>query len=293
MKRRSFLAATLAGSSALAGCGGRSNTDREYTETARPTPPADVTTETTVSVPEARSVDSVDAAVAFVEEHESRYVHNELVDGFGGSQPATDITVEPASASVVHTTEHGYYLLSACSGSADYYSAKGSSSASRNAVSVAHFVGGDTHRRVPFNFYSCAEPAVPTPTERRDDPPLARLQLYDFETPPDYENPSEGGHTVELAVRDDTGDAVLDRAYQTSLPLTVQPRVTDQPGEYIISAALDGADVSASFDWSLPGPEAPSWWAVAVIVTNAGGLTIQRLYPDETVGVPQRTLCDR
>lgn len=292
MKRRAFLASTLAGTGALAGCGGRSETDRERTRTPRPTPPPDVVTETAKAVPEPSGVDSTEAATAFVTEHESRYVHNELVDGFGGDRAATDITVELASAAVVHTTEQGYYLLSTCSGSAEYYSADGSSGAGRNAASVAHFVGGDTHHRVPFNFYSCESPGVPTPTERESGPPLARLQLYDFQTPPDYENPDEGGHTVDLTVRDDDGEAVLDRSYQTSLPLSVQPRVTDEPGAYTISAALDDG-TTAKYDWAPSGPEDPSWWAVAVIVTNAGGLTVQRLYPNETVGLPERTLCRR
>ena len=299
MKRRSFLAGTVGGAGLLAGCGGRSETDAQYTPTPEPTPPPDVSTETPVSVPEPNGVNSADAAVQFVSTYESRYIHNELVDGFGSSQPATEITVEPASVEVVHTTENGYYLLSTCRGSAEYYQADGSSGASRNAVSVAQFVGGDSHRRIPFNYYSCEQPSIPTPTEgesgggnQAESEPLARLQLYDFETPPDYENPDEGCRTVEVTVRDATGSVVLQTGYQASLPLTVQPRVVEEPGAYTITARLEDG-TTAEYEWSPTSPTAPSWWATAIVVTNAGDLTIQRFYPDETVGLPPRTLCGR
>lgn len=295
MKRRSFLTGMVGGAGLLAGCAGRSETDAEYTPTPEPTPPPDVSTETPVSVPEPSGVDSVDAARQFVSTYESRYIHNELVDGFGSSQPATEITVEPARVETVYSTENGYYLLSTCRGSAEYYQADGSSGASRNAVSVAHFVGGDSHRRTPFNYYSCEEPSVPTATEgetQAESEPLARLQLYDFETPPDYENPDEGGQTVEVTVRDSTGSVVLEKGYQTSLPLTVQPRVVEEPGAYTITARLEDG-TTAEYDWSATSPTAPSWWAIAVVVTNTGDLTIQRFYPNETVGLPRRSLCGR
>ncbi|MFC6989056.1 hypothetical protein ACFQJD_10690 [Haloplanus sp. GCM10025708] len=112
-------------------------------------------------LPTPDDVSNETAARSFVETHERRYVYNELVDGFGTTQPATKITVESTDAAVGYTTAGGYYLLSTCRGSARYYDPDGSPSrAGRNAASVAHFVGSDVHRRIPFNAYRCEEPVV-------------------------------------------------------------------------------------------------------------------------------------
>ena len=119
MRRREFLAAVTCGTGALSGCSTDSEPNRELSPTPEPTVPPDVTTITEKQSPEIPD-DISDAATArrFVEAHERRYVYNELIDGFGTTQPATEITVESTDAAVVYTTDEGYYLLSACRGSA-------------------------------------------------------------------------------------------------------------------------------------------------------------------------------
>jgi hypothetical protein len=233
------------------------------------------------------------AARAFVETHERRYVYNELVDGFGTTRPATEITIEPTDVAVVYTTADGYYLLSTCRGSARYYDPDGSPPhAGRNAASVAHFVGTNVHRRIPFNAYRCEQPVVTRPDGERGNEPPARFQLYDFETPPNYDQPDRGGRTVEVRLSDAAGASVLEREYQTSLPLTVQPGVTRTPGEYSLSVVVDDGG-RVQHDWSLSGPTAPTWWALSVLLTHDGDVVVRTLFPNDVVGLPDTSLCTR
>ncbi|WP_423751708.1 hypothetical protein [Salinirarus marinus] len=243
-------------------------------------------------LPTPDDVSNETAARSFVETHERRYVYNELVDGFGTTQPATKITVESTDAAVGYTTAGGYYLLSTCRGSARYYDPDGSPSrAGRNAASVAHFVGSDVHRRIPFNAYRCEEPVV-TESDEGGGGSSARFQIYDFETPPNYDQPDRGGHEVDVRVSDADGESVLDRDYRTSLPLTVQPGVTRTAGEYSLSVSTtDGGH--AQHDWSLPEQTDPTWWALAVLITHGGDVAIQTLYPGDVVGLPSTSLCTR
>lgn len=260
--------------------------------TDEPTPPPNVTTFTeTKPMPTPTDIRGSAAAVSFVERHEQRYVFNQLVEGFGGTQPATELSVEPAHVAVAFRTERGYYLLSSCSGSAAYYDPGGSSGMNLYETGVAHFVGEGIHRRIPFNAYRCHEPVVSAP-ESREDASLPRFQLYDFETPSDADLRTEDGHQVEVVVRNGAGEVVLNRQYWTSIPLTVQPNVTRTPGEYTLSATLDGTQ-QVTHEWSLSGAEQPSWWALALVVTNGGDLVVRTLYPNETVGVQSETLCGR
>lgn len=295
MRRRRLLDAFAAGATVLAGCSGRPRVTESATPTADPTPPPDVTTITeTKPLPEPDGVASRDAARLFVERHERRFVYNELVGGFGTRQPAVDVSVDPPAVDVVHDTDGGYLLLSTCTGRAEYYDPDGSpSTAGRNAASVAHFVGGDTHRRIPFNAYRCHDAVASTPTDR-EEAPTARFQLYDFATPLDRERSEREGYTVDVRVTDGT-DAVLDRRYRTELPLSVQPRVTTEAGSYTLSASLaaegtnDGATIER--DWSLSTPVDPTWWALALVITPERRLIAREFYPNETTGLPGSTLC--
>lgn len=292
MRRREILSALVCGTGVLAGCSTESRFNRESTSTPASTPPPNVTTFTeTKTLPTPDGVSSREAARSFVQTHEQRYVYNELVDGFGGSQPAINIDVEPTQVAVVHTTDSGYYLLSSCTGSAEYYDPDGSpSNSTRNASSVAHFVGPTHHRRIPFNAYRCQRPIVESSSEVASDEPAVRFQIYDFDTKPDYVHPEQGGHMVDVTLTDADGTSVLEREYQTSLPLTVQPRVTETPGQYTLSASLaDGRNIQHT--WSLSGPASPSWWALSILITNGGDLAVQMLYPNEAVGLPSGTLC--
>ncbi len=292
MRRRRVLASIACGTSILAGCATRERDSRSSVSTSQPTPPPDVTTLTeTKPLPEPSEVSSSAVAQSFVETYEQRYVYNELVGGFGSSGVATEITVEPARVAVVHTTDSGYYVLSSCRGSARYYrSGSSASSATRNASSVAHFVSNERHRRIPFNAYRCERPVVQTSTANNSDKPLARLQIYDFESDPDYEHPEQGGRTVNVTVWNDSGEAILEQAYQTSLPLTIQPAVTETPGSYTLAASLaDGPTVQ--YEWDLSTPETPSWWALCLAITAGGRLAVKRWYPNEEVGVPSNGVC--
>ncbi|MFB6354815.1 MAG: hypothetical protein ABEJ92_12110 [Halobacteriales archaeon] len=291
MRRRPFLAGLAGTASVLAGC---ATTPPDPDPTPEPTPPPDVTVVTeTRPLPTPGDPPSRAAARRFVAKHERRYVYNELVDGFASTQPAVDITVEEPRVSVVHAADRGYYLLSTCTGTARYFDPDGSrSSGSRNAASVAHFVGPGVHRRIPFNAYRCRQPVVPATPDERDNPPAARFQVYDFETPPDDDHPEAGGRTLDVTVADPDDGTVLDRRYRTSLPLTVQPGVTDTPGRYRLAASLRNGGAVGS-DWRLDGPSDPAWWALAIVITYAGELVVLTWYPNGAVGLPRRTLCRR
>jgi hypothetical protein len=294
MRRRDFLAVVTCGTGALSGCSTNSSSTRESSPTLEPTVPPDVTTATDGKpLPTPDGVSNETAARSFVETHERRYVYNELVDGFGTSYPAIEITVDSTDSAVVYTTPEGYYLLSTCRGSAKYYDPDGSPRrAGRNAASVAHFVGPNIHRRIPFNAYRCEEPIVTGSDEEDEDRSSARFQIYDFETDPNYDRPDQGGHTVDIRVFDTGGEVVLDRNYRTSLPLTVQPRVTRTTGKYSLSVStMDGGQ--SRHGWELSGPTYPTWWALAVLITRGGDVAIQTLYPNEEVGLPATSLCTR
>jgi hypothetical protein len=89
----------------LSGCSTTSGSDRYPSPTPEPTPPPDVNILTEAKpLPTPDAVSDETAARSFVETHERRYVYNELVDGFGTTQPATDITVESTDAAVVYTS---------------------------------------------------------------------------------------------------------------------------------------------------------------------------------------------
>lgn len=193
MRRRDVITA-LAGSTYLLG-GCVTDSDSVGESTANPTLPPNVTTVTgTKPLPTPGSPSSPEAARSFVETHEQRYVYNELVDGIATAYPAIEISVEPAQTAVVHTTDRGYYLLSSCSGSARYYDPDGSpSSATKYASSIAHFVSTEIHRRIPFGAYRCRDPVITASSGERPARPVARFQLYDFETPPDYDLRSRTG----------------------------------------------------------------------------------------------------
>lgn len=290
MRRRPFLASLASTAPVIAGCATAPPPDPG--PTPEPTPPPDVSVVTeTRPLPTPGAVPSRSAAQRFVATHERRYVHNELVDGFGSTRPAVDIAVEEPRVGVVHADDRGYYLLSTCTGTARYFDPDGSPSAgSRNAARVAHYVGPGVHRRIPFNAYQCRQPVVAATPEGSDGPAAARFQVYDFETPPDYDHPEAGGRTLDVTVADADGETVLDRRYQTSLPLTVQPGVTSTPGRYRLIASLrDGGSVGR--DWRLDGTDDPSWWALVVVITDAGELVVLTWYPNEAVGLPRRTLC--
>lgn len=298
MNRRALLAAV--GTSLLAGCSSRSDsTDPVATPSTPdpvPTPPANVTTVSeTKPIPTPSDVRSRETARSFVGTYEEHYVYNDLVDGGRVRQhdAATDVDVDPAQVAVVDASADGYYLLSACRGTAEYYSpGRSSRGGGRNAVAVAHYVDATTHRRVPFNFYSCEQSVVTVATPERTDVPPARLQIYDFDTPVDYDRPDDGGHRVDVTVTDPGGERVLDEAYQTALPLTVQPGVTETTGTHRLAASLPDGE-SVTHEWDLTSPTDPSWWATALVVTNGGGLTVQQFYPNDAVGLPKRTLCGR
>jgi len=293
MRRRALLASLSAGAAFLAGCSGRSRPAERATRTAEPTPPPDVTTITeTKPLPEPDRVSSPDAARSFVERHERRFVYNELVGGFGTRQPAIDISVDPPAVDVVHDTDSGFFFLSTCTGEAEYYDPDGSpTTAGRNAASVAHFVGGGTHRRIPFNAYRCHDAVASTPTESDS---AARFQLYDFATPLDRDRSEREGYTVDVDVRDGS-ETVLDRTYRTELPLSVQPNATREPGSYTLSASLaaEGADdgTTVERDWSPSSPADATWWALALLITPDERLLARELYPNETTGLPESTLC--
>lgn len=286
MYRRAFLAAV--GIAVTAGCS--ADSDREYgpvSETATDTATATAATakpKTTTSVPERPT--AADAR-SFVAAHERRYVHNELVDaGY-----AVSVEVEPASVRVFRETDEGYFLLSSCSGSAE---SSGSGSMSRNASGVVHFVGSGVHRRIPYNAYACSKSGGAT-TDRDDDethPHPARFQIYDFRSEIEYDDPERGGRRVDVRVERDSGRTVLDRTYETSLPLTVQPNVVARPGTYVFTATLeDGERVER--DWNLAPPSTPPWWGLAAFVTPSGGLFAVVVDPPGRLGLPERSLCTR
>ncbi len=293
MRRRDVITA-LAGSTCLLGGCVTDSSSPVGESTANPTVPPNVTTVTgTKPLPTPASPSTPEAARSFVETYEQRSVYNELVDGIASAYPAIEISVEPARTAVVHTTDRGYYLLSSYSGSGRYHDPDGSpGSATKYASSIAHFVGSEIHRRIPFGAYRCRDPVITASSGERPTHPVARFQLYDFETPPDYDLTEQDGHSVHITVTDGDDETVLSREYQTVVPLTIQPNVTRKSGRYTLTVSLSHGG-SVRYNWSLSTSVAPEWWAVGVVITNAGEVVVRTLYPNDDVGLPRETLCRR
>lgn len=97
---------------------------------------------------------------------------------------------------------------------------------------------------------------------------------------------------MNVRVSDTDGESVLDREYRTSLPLTVQPKVTRTAGEYSLSVSVTDGD-HTQHGWSLSVPTDPAWWAFAVLITHSGDVAIRTLYPNDVVGLPSTSLCTR
>ena len=280
MNRRRLLA--LLGSTALAGCGARdtSPSARPTTRSTPATPPSNVTVYTEArDAPERPDEVTRESAVAFVAEHEETLVYNELIgDGnpmvrVSGQGPATDVSVDPAEVVVLFEREEGLFLLSSCTGTAEYY-CEGScgSSTTRNASAVTHFVGPDDHVRVPYNAYACRDvlepyagddPSENVELDERDA--AAKVQLYDL---------APGDHDLDVTVTHRaSGDRVLDETFELSLPLTVRTDLTRRKGAYDVRAELpDGT--SATGEWTVTGPATYSWTGLSVYVTPAEELVV-------------------
>lgn len=280
MRRRALLA-TL-GSVAVAGCADRTAPSTRHTDPL--TPPANVTVYTEARpMPDVPSSPSVESAREFVAAHEEALVYNELV-GKGdpmvrvsGTDYPISVEVEDATTHVVHEGDAGVYVLSSCSGEAEYYCENRDPNggcgrgAGRNAHAVTHFVGDGEHVRIPFNAYSCKEFREPyaagDPGENvaLDDHELAaRLNCYDFTG----DEPTVDVRIIHAA----SGDRVLSESYDLSLPLSVQPNVTRRRGVYEIEATVDG--VTAHGEWTVTDPEAASWTGLCVYVTPDGEPTV-------------------
>lgn len=284
MNRRRVLAAI--GTAAIAGCS--TDSDREYTPVSRSTTDATPTATTVAAEPLPSPPEEPTAASArsFVATYEERHVRNALVEqGY-----ARSLEVESAAVEAFRETDDGYFLLSSCSGSAE--SSSGSGSMGKNAFGVVHFVASGTHKRVPYNWYSCAEFGDATTTDERDDTDPAKLQIYDFQSEIDYDQPESGGRRVDVRVERDSGETVLDRTYETSLPLTVQPGVVARPGRYVLTATLDDG-TSVERDWDLTTPSTPPWWALAVFVAPDGDLFAEVVDPSGDLELPNGSLCRR
>lgn len=236
-----------------------------------PAPPADPTTA---------------SARSFVATYEERGVHNDLVEhGY-----ARSVEVESATVEAFRETDGGYFLLSSCRGTGE--ASAGSGSMGRNASGVVHFVGSGIHKRVPYNAYSCAEFGDATTTEDRDGFHPVKFQIYDFQSEIGYDRPESGGRRVDVRVERDSGETVLDRTYNTSLPLTVQPGVAARTGQYVLTATLDDG-TRVERDWNLATSSTPSWWALAVFVAPDGDLFAEVVDPPGDLGLPEESLCRR
>lgn len=278
MHRRTFLA-TL-GSAALAGCGGRGGLPSTERDTDPLTPPPNVTVYTDARPsPEVPSSPDAESAREFVAAHEEALVYNELVGAVdrpvevSGTDYPTSVEVEPATTQVVHEDDAGVYVLSSCSGEAEYYCEDRDPNggcgrgAGRNAHAVTHFVGDGEHVRVPYNWYACEasdEPYAGDGSSENvaldDRQRAARLNLYDL---------SGWEPTVDVTVTHrESGDVALERTYEPSLALTVQPDVTRRKGTYDV--AVDVAGAVASGEWTVESPDDPTWTGLCAYVTPVG-----------------------
>lgn len=285
MNRRGLLAAL--GAVVTAGCS--TDADREYTPVTRSTTDAATPTATTAEteqLPSPPEDPTAASARSFVATYEERFVRNALVEqGY-----ARSIEIESATVEVFRQVADGYCLLSSCSGSAE--SSSGSGSMGKNAHSIVHFVASGTHKRVPYNWYQCAEFGDVTTDDERSDADPAKFQIYDLQSEIDYDQPESGGRRVDVRVERESGETVLDRTYETSLPLTVQPGVVARPGRYVLTATLDDG-TSIEHDWDLSTPSTPPWWALAVFVAPDGDLFAQVVDPPGDLGLPDGSLCRR
>lgn len=295
MRRRRYLG--VLGSVALAGCAGRADPPSTNRATDPLTPPGNLTVYTEARpMPEPPDSPTVETAQEYVATHEEHLVYNQLIGKadarvrVSGHDYPISVEVEPATTQVVLDREEGVYLLSSCSGEAEYYcedpepNSSCSRGAGRNAHHVTHFVGGGEHHRVPYNWYACKssdepyasdDPAENVQLDERER--AARLNLYDF----------AGLHpTVDVTITHAaSADVVLERSYDLSLSLALQPDVTRRKGVYETEATVDGT--TAEGEWTVTDEDAPSWTGLSVYVTPGGEPVILTVGRDGPMQLPE------
>ena len=280
MRRRRFIA--LLGAAATAGCADRSESDvpPRRSEEKMLTPPANVTVYTEARpMPTAPNTPSREGAREFVATHEENLVYNQLIGKadraveVSGRDYPTSVEVDPAQTQVVLEREAGVYVLSSCSGRAEYYCEYADPnrgcgrSSGRNAHAVTHFVGDGEHVRIPYNWYACKRSEGPyesdDPVENVDLDERergARLNIYDF---------SGWKPTVEVTItHQNSGDVALEKSYDMSLALAVQPDVARRKGTYTVEVDVAGA--TASGEWEITSKNDPSWRGLCIYVSPSG-----------------------
>lgn len=308
MRRRQVLAAVPA---LLAGCSDSDAPprDRWPTATDATTTPLPETITDCEPTPDPPSEPTADEARAFVAEFEEARIYNELVAQNGGPDEcrpdgpgvqanssrvrgATDVSVESAETAVVSPAPSGYYVVSSCSGAAEYLCVKRGpgtcgSSSRRNAHFVTHYVGDGEHVRIPHNWIVCAVREEPY---RADDPSEnvavpegeagAEFRVYDFE---------EGRHEIDVTLTHAGADEeILSETYEPRYGPAVQTNVAVRTGAYRLEVASGGERTVRAF--TLYGRDDPSWNGVCVYRAPDGALDATVVATEGELAVP-RTRC--
>lgn len=254
-----------------------------------PDPPADPT------APESRD---------FVACYEEALVYNWLVaqndgpsechpDGPGSSVSsagvggATTVDIEPTRSAVVAGTDVGHYVVSSCTGRAEYWcrdEGRACANTGRNAHFVTHYVGDGRHARVPHNWFVC---------HVRDEPYRASDPDTNISIPAD-----ELGMTVRVySFKEDVSadvtltylgpdERVLEKTYSPNGGPAVQSNVTVATGDYRLVAETDGERTVQEF--SLTGRDDPAWNGVCVYV-GPDDLHVVEVATEGDLSVPEST----
>lgn len=300
MRRRRLLAALSTLPVAVAGCGGRTDSEtpvRTPTPTATPPDTATPIAETT-PLPDPPESPTAEDALAFVREYERVAATNRLVRR-GGDGPARDPEIGDPAAVLVAESDRGFYLFGACRAEATYGDDGGFGI---NRHEVPHFVGrrGD-HDVAPWSAAVCDTRERPYAAANGDENAVApgeaagaEIHLYRFDG---------GARDVEVTV-EYLDDGPPRRVFSTTvearsdLPDPAYPyicsNVAVRRGRYRVSADVPAADVpddDAVTTWTLTGPDAPSWTGLSVFVGDDGRPVVGLPDTDDDSLVPGPSMC--
>lgn len=243
-------------------------------------------------------------ASEFVAAHEKAFVYNWLVAQNGGPDKCrpggpgssvsstgvggtTTIDIEPVQTAIVTEADVGYYIVSSCSGRAEYWcrdEGRGCAGAGRNANFVTHFVGDGRHVRIPHNWFVC---------HVRNDPYQASIANKNLSIPADepgmtfrvYSFHEDATADVTLTYLD-ADEPILEKTYSPNVGPAVQSNVTVATGDYKLIAETDEEHTVHKF--SLTDRDDAVWTGVCVYV-GPDSLHVVEVATDGNIAVPEGT----
>lgn len=310
MKRRALLGLC---STMLAGCSSDVDTNVSRSGGKNYTAPSDVHVyNESKPMPEPPATLAAESAREYVATYERHRIYNELIgrdvsEPNGGhvsvsqNQDAIDLEIEPLEIELLREADHGYYFITSISGTAEYWCSYDpplndtrscGSHSTRHHRAVVHFVTSSTHRRIPYNWYTCTGPDEPygSPDDSEnaaieDTDSAAQLQLYDV---------TDSEHEIDVTIRftdQSTTTTVYSATIDTPPRLTVIADITKRRGSYEIEVALDNG-TEETFDWHLADAGSPSWTGTSLFIAPGDDMWSTTIDPDADIEISNTSCPD-